>query len=47
MNKIKRGFLIGFKEGWSLFFSPFVGFYRSVSALWATRSRGIHKHNAQ
>lgn len=34
MNKLKQEFLLGFKEGWAAFWSPFVGLYRTISATW-------------
>jgi hypothetical protein len=34
MKTLKDEFLIGFHEGWFIFWSPFVGFARAVSAVW-------------
>ncbi len=34
MDKMKQEFLLGFEEGWTAFWSPFTGLYRSLSATW-------------
>lgn len=34
MDKLKQEFLLGFKEGWSAFWSPFSGLHQSISATW-------------
>jgi hypothetical protein len=33
MNNIKENLSIGLKEGWTLFWSPFVGTYRAVQEV--------------
>jgi hypothetical protein len=33
MKTLKDEFLIGFHEGWFIFWSPFVGFARAISAV--------------
>jgi hypothetical protein len=32
-------FLIGFHEGWSMFWSPFVALAREAKVIWASRVR--------
>jgi hypothetical protein len=34
MSELKREFMIGFREGWSLFWSPFTGFGRTFACQW-------------
>lgn len=41
MNKLKQEFLIGFGEGWSAFWSPFVGLYKAIAATW---HRHVNSH---
>jgi len=37
MDKLKQEFLLGFKEGWTAFWSPFAGLCRAISATWHRR----------
>jgi hypothetical protein len=48
MNKLKEQFLQGFKEGWTVFWSPFAGFFSAISKLWHSHVDGQHtqKHHA-
>ena len=39
MNKLKKEFVLGFQEGWTLFWSPIVGLMRAVSARWQSRKQ--------
>ncbi|MDP3635879.1 MAG: hypothetical protein U0989_17465 [Azonexus sp.] len=34
MDKLKKEFLLGFKEGWIAFWSPFSELFRAISATW-------------
>lgn len=34
MGKLKHEFMVGFEEGWSSFWSPFVGLYKAIAATW-------------
>jgi len=37
MNKLKIEFMTGFQQGWTLFWSPFVGFKRTFFANWCSQ----------
>jgi len=40
MNRLKKQFMLGLHEGWALFWSPFNGLMRVISALWRSRDKG-------
>jgi len=40
MDKLKEEFQLGFKEGWSGFWSPFTGLFKAIRATWLAHIRG-------
>lgn len=44
MNKLASEFRMGFTEGWTMFWSPFIGFLKAVIDTWHRHvvSQGCH-----
>lgn len=40
MKNLKSSFQLGVKEGWGLFWSPFVGMFRSANNIIQAKQRG-------
>ena len=39
LEAIKRGFWLGYREGWELFWSPFTGFWQVSVRIWRRRMK--------
>ena len=44
IRRLRAQFLLGFHEGWSMYWSPFVAFARETKKVWASH---VHRHDHQ
>lgn len=47
MNKLREQFVLGFRDGWQAFWSPFTGLWRALSKPWRPilQMMGSKKHS--